>query len=281
MRIQNIQSQSKNKAPNFKGAGLANIQKRVAKGFSKIDGIGEGASIAFDFVGKAVVVPAIIIAASKEPKEKKEYSAMKNPVAAIIQLAIEVPILLFGSKAVESLANKGTLDKKDSDFSYNAKKYQDEFVSVLKQQTDDTPNIKKAADSLAGEISKKGYSRKIAENFDDFINTIPNDTKSPVKETLKKSFGKYQSTHKNLFHLQNRACFIMAITLTPLICALENWAHPKIMDKLYQKPEATLNPKKTNSIYKFLHQTKKSTKSEKTTNQNGNKRKESNSTKKL
>ena len=49
--------------------------------------------------------------ASKEPVEKKEYSALKNPVAAIIQLALEVPVLLLGSKAIEKAANKGLFDK--------------------------------------------------------------------------------------------------------------------------------------------------------------------------
>ena len=68
-----------NTKPAFKG-GLAAIQKNAAKTFANIEGIGEGASIAFDFLGKAIVVPAVIMLASKEPVEKKEYSALKTPL---------------------------------------------------------------------------------------------------------------------------------------------------------------------------------------------------------
>lgn len=64
--------------PDFKGG--HQMHAKIADKFAKMGNIGEGASIAADFLGKAVVVPAVIMAASKEPAEKKEYSAFKNPL---------------------------------------------------------------------------------------------------------------------------------------------------------------------------------------------------------
>ena len=110
---------------NFKGysSAIKRAQYAAADKFAKIDKIGEGTNIALDFIGKAILVPATIMAASKEPKEKKEYSALKNPVAAAFQLMMEAPILMLGSSFVANLANKGKLDREGSNFSYNEKLY--------------------------------------------------------------------------------------------------------------------------------------------------------------
>ncbi len=223
--------------PVFKGKSV-NFQKKVANSFAKIDGIGEGASIAFDFLGKAAVVPAVIMLSSKEPKEKKEYSAFKNPVAAVIQLALEVPILFFGGIGIEKAANKGVFDTKDST-RYNEKLHKDIFIKELKNSVqEENDDIKNIIDTL----DKKGLSRKMKENIEDFIKTTPNDS----KDVLNKAFSEYKNAHTNLYHLKNRLCFVAAIILTPIICALENKLHPIIMDKIYEEEhriEAKKHPK--------------------------------------
>ena len=99
-----------NNSHNFcgKGAFINKAQNFAAKNFAKIDEIGEATNIALDFSGKAILVPLIIMMTSKEEKETKEYSALKNPVAATIQLAIEAPLLAIGSKIISTLANESS-----------------------------------------------------------------------------------------------------------------------------------------------------------------------------
>jgi len=226
-----------NNAPYFKGR-AANFQKRAANGFAKIDGVGEGVSIAFDFLGKAVVVPAVIMMSSKEPKEKKEYSAFKNPVAAVLQLALEVPILFFGSMGIGKAANKGAFDTKDSK-RYNEKFYQDKFIKELKNSAGENNSEVK---NIVETIDKKGFSRKAAEGIEDFIKNASDNS----KEALNQAFSQYKTAHTNLYHLQNRLCFAAAIILTPIICALENKFHPIIMDIIYEeehKAEERKHPK--------------------------------------
>lgn len=217
-----------NNTPAFKGKG-ANLQNKFAKSFSKIDGIGEGTSIAFDFLGKAVIVPLVIMLSSKEPKEKKEYSAFKNPVAAVLQLALEVPILFFGSAAIEKAANKGKLDTENSS-RYNEKLHKDTFTKELKNSFENDTNNLKKINTIVDKVDKKGLSRKGIEAFEDIIELASNDK----KEGLNKLFSEYKNAHLNLYHLKNRLCFVFAIILTPLICHLENKFHPVIMDKIYE-----------------------------------------------
>lgn len=235
MQINGISTNNTN--PAFKG-GCAVLQRKFANTFANIDGIGEGASIAFDFLGKAVVVPAVIMLASKEPKEKKEYSALKNPVAAIIQLALEAPILFFGSKVIENMANKGLLDKRQNK-QYNEKFFKDSFISTLEDTVKENPTDIKKARGLIDNINAKGLTKKIAETAEILIETLPEKS----KDLAKKAFQNYSTAHKKLYHLQNRLCFAAAIILTPLICALENKLHPIAMNKIYEK-----ETQKTNKI---------------------------------
>lgn len=221
-----------NNTANF-AKNYAKIHKKFANSFAKMDDIGEAASIAFDFAGKAIVVPSVIMLASKEPKEKKEYSAFKNPVAAIIQLFLEVPILLLGSKYIKQQADKGAFDKGESK-RYNEKFFKNKFVAKLAETAKGQP-IEEKTNTIIEILNKKELSRKLTQNIEDFINTFPKQS----KEILENSFNEYKATHKNLFHLQNRICFIAAIIMTPLLCALENKLHPIIMDKIYEKEQKT------------------------------------------
>ncbi|MDO5437574.1 MAG: hypothetical protein Q4F80_05195 [bacterium] len=202
------------------------INNKIANRFAKMGEIGEGASIACDFLGKALVVPAVIMLASNEDKEKKEYSAIKNPVAAFIQLGLEVPVLAMGSKIVGDLADKGFFDKKGSDFSYNEKKMKEAFVDTFEKH-----NPKEKAGEFIKTIKEKGYTKKTAELFEEISAPLV----GKAKEETVSAFKKLESTHKNQFHLKNRICFMAALVLTPVLCAIENKAHPKIMDMLYQK----------------------------------------------
>ena len=221
----------------------------VAKNLAKIGDIGEGASIACDFLGKALVVPAVIMAASDEPKEKKEYSAFKNPVAAVIQLALEVPILAGGTKLIGNLADKGIFDKKDSTFSYNEKRFKNAFIDCFEK------NCKKPeSKSFIEGIKTQGYTKQLAENFDDIAKNFTDEAGIKIKETFKQ----FEMAHKNKFHLQNRICFLAALLLTPVLCKFEDFLHPKIMHLIYKNRENKENAKILNlNMNDFINQTKK------------------------
>lgn len=222
----------------------------IAKNLAKIGDIGEGASIACDFLGKALVVPAVIMAASDEPKEKKEYSAFKNPVAAVIQLALEVPILAGGTKLIGNLADKGIFDKKDSTFSYNEKRFKDAFVDCFKKNCKDVKNSK----NFIEEVKTQGYTKQVVENFEEISKNIGEN----VSETVKNSFKQFEMAHKNKFHLQNRICFLAALLLTPVLCKFEDFLHPKIMHLIYKNRENRENAKILNlNMNDFINQTKK------------------------
>lgn len=236
---------------NFKGysSALKNTRLSVAKKFAKIDQIGEGTNIALDFFGKAVLVPATIMIASKEPEEKKEYSALKNPIAALFQLMMEVPILMAGSNLVEKLANKGKLDKAGSNFSYNEKLFKEKFISNIENTFQNDKNLKETCANLVEKLNKKGLGKNLKEEFEEIIKkSSPN-----AKDALKKSLKDFDETHKRLYHLQNRVCFVAAIVLTPILCKAEDYFFPKIMN-LIKKPQKQTSTRKTISINSFKAQ---------------------------
>jgi len=233
-------------SPKFKSS----IQTKCLSYFTKNSEIGEGASIACDFLGKAAIVPAVIMLTSKEPKEKKQYSALKNPVAATIQLALEVPILAVGSKIVGNLADKGVFDVENSEFSYNALKKKDEFISTLKnislnskeaqqKEQDILEALKTGSKDLSGDVLN------LAKLIDENSSAI-----------LKTSFEAFEKAKKNQFHLKNRICFLAAILLTPVLCALENKIHPIIMNKFFEKQDKHPSTVKFMSMNEFSNQTK-------------------------
>lgn len=243
MRLNNYSNSYK---PSFNGN--PKISSFIAQKLAKIGDIGEGASITCDFLGKAVVVPAVIMMASDEPKEKKEYSAFKNPVAAVIQLALEVPILAAGTKLIGNLADKGTFDKKGSDFSYNEKYYKDAFIDCFEKKCKDA-NSK----VFLEEVKTQGFTKQIAQSFEDISKNFTDEAGGKIKE----SFKQFQSAHKNKFHLQNRVCFLAALLLTPVLCKFEDFLHPKIMHLIYKNRENRENAKILNlNMREFINQTK-------------------------
>ena len=252
MKVQN--QTSINNTP-FQGG--VNITSKIAKSFAKAGDIGEGTSIACDFLGKAVVVPAVIMLASNEPKDKKEFSAFKNPVAAFIQLGLEVPVLAIGSKIVGDLADKGFFDKAKNakkGFSYNEKLQKEKFIDTFEKMADTAPSIKNKSMEFIEGVKNKGYSKKAAED----IVEILDGADDKIKNTLMTSFKNFEHARQNKFHLQNRICFVAALALTPLLCAIENYIHPKIMNKIYEKRAAKNQDKmvKMPNIEAFLNQAK-------------------------
>jgi len=228
------------KAPVIRG-----VQEFASKTFSKIDEIGEGTNITLDFLGKAVLVPAIIMSASKEDKETKQYSAIKNPIAATIQLALEVPILAIGSKAIESLANKGKLDGKNGDFSYNEIKCKDIFIKNVNEEAQNNENFAKKSKEILENLDKKGLNKKIKQELSELIENSANGGKKALKESLEN----FDLVHKRLYHLQNRFCFLSAIILTPILCKGEDFLFPKVMS-FFKKPK-TQKPHRMMSLQQF------------------------------
>ncbi len=141
----------------------------------------DGTSIACDFFGKALIVPAVIMASSKEPQDKKEFSAFKNPVAATIQLALEVPLLAVSSKIIENAANKGMFDIEGSDFSYNEKLKKKEFIDEFEKCANTS---KDTSMDFLDDLKSKGYSIKVQEQFDDMIDNFDKSAQRTLKRSL-------------------------------------------------------------------------------------------------
>ena len=68
VKAKSMKINSLNGSINCKGSAsfVKNLKSAAADSFARIDQIGEGTNIALDFIGKAVVVPAVILAVSKE-----------------------------------------------------------------------------------------------------------------------------------------------------------------------------------------------------------------------
>lgn len=247
MKINSIDS------THFKSLGstVKNIKNAAADSFAKIDNVGEGTNIALDFLGKAILVPATIMIVSKEDKEKKEYSALKNPVAAVFQLMMEAPILIAGSNFVGKLANKGALDKAGSGISYNENLYRGKFILSVKNAAREDENFKTVSDGLLEKLNKKGLGKNLRDDFYDIIE----QTSAGTKESLKKSLKDYDTVHKRLYHLQNRVCFVAAIALTPLLCKAEDYFFPKIMNLI--KPNKQPSSRRRITLQHFRAQTAK------------------------
>ena len=243
-----------NNSINYKGHGSAikNIKRAIGKNFAKIDEIGEGVNITLDFAGKAIIVPATIMLVSKEEKEKKQYSAFKNPVAATIQLLMEAPILMFCSKLVENLANNGSLDNSKSGISYNEKNAVENFIKTIKKSIKNNAIAQEKCAALFEELKKKGLTKSLKEEFE---NIIQNSDKPQINE-LKKSLSNLELTHKRLYHLENRISFLAAILLTPVMCKLEDYLFPKIMNKIITPKKNNLKPRQSLTISHFKAQVK-------------------------
>ena len=56
-------------APSFHGAAV--LSNKFAKSMTKFEDFGEATNISFDFIGKAVVTPMVIMLAANETREKK------------------------------------------------------------------------------------------------------------------------------------------------------------------------------------------------------------------
>ena len=243
---------SLNGSINFKGGtGLSKgFRYTLGEGFAKIDQIGEGTNIALDFIGKAVIVPAVILAVSKEDKEKKEYSALKNPVAATIQLLMEVPILMACSKFIEKLANSGALDPQTGIKHYNESEAKKLFLHFAERASENDKTFEEKSKELITRLDKEGLTKKLKEDFEILIKNLKNPTD---KKLLGSALEGYNHTKKMLFHLQNRISFIAALALTPVLCMAEDFIFPKIMNLIIKKPQEPVEKERPITFEKYIN----------------------------
>ncbi len=229
---------------------VKNIKHAAGECFAKIDNIGEGTNIALDFLGKAILVPAVILSVSKEDKETKEYSAIKNPIAATLQLMMEAPILMFGSKFVGKLANEGKLDPVAADIGklkkngkinpdanqilYNEKKAKNTFLYLAERAAKHDEEFEKSTRGLIKKLEEGTLNKELKREFTNAIEKIANDID---KRNVSAALNGYDITQKRLYHLQNRVSFLMAIILTPLLCKAEDFLFPKITNLIIKQPK--------------------------------------------
>lgn len=208
---------------------FSSLKNKAVKYFSGADSFGEGTNIAMDFLGKALVVPALILASpsKKTTKDEKVFVAAKNPVGATIQLAMEVPILLGVSKWIENLAQKGILDGDKKDFSYNTKARKEEFVKAVNTALEKDGALSVEMRPFMDKLEKKGLGRKLLFEFSDVLEKLPQDAKM--------SLDNFKFAQRRLYHLQNRIAFTGAILMAPVIGILEGRVHTKIMNYIANK----------------------------------------------
>ena len=247
---------SLNNNTNFQGRSriVKNIKRAAGEHFAKIDKIGEGTNITLDFLGKAVLVPLVIMTVSKEDKEKKEYSALKNPIAATLQLIMEAPILMLGSKFVEKLANDDKLDSVAGEKLYNEKEAKNTFLYLVKRTARYDEEFEKNTRGLIKKLEKDSLSKELKKEFTNAIEKIANDID---KRNVSAALSGYELTQKRLYHLQNRVCFLMAIILTPLLCKAEDFLFPKITNLIIKQPQGQKHKHKMISLQSFKNLVKK------------------------
>lgn len=248
MKVNNIQNSNSHPPTTFSGLPT----EKITQFFLKHENVGEATSIAIDILGKAVLVPLVIMfnpfSKKSQSKEDKKYSAIKNPIAALIQLGLEVPIFYYTSNGIRNLANKGLLDnlKKSPNFSYNAKAAKNTFITSLdKMLILSPPEADRLTDitRLKQTLSKARPPQKTIRELNQFISSSGSNLKGQTKTAL----DNLNNVNKRLFHLESRFSFIAAILAVPLLCAIENWLHPKIM-KLIDKRKQNKTPLDVNTL---------------------------------
>jgi hypothetical protein len=208
---------------------FSSLKDKAVKYFSGADSFGEGTNITMDFLGKALVVPALILMSpsKKSTQDEKFFVAAKNPVGATIQLAMEVPILIGVSKWVEDLAQKGILDGGKKDFSYNTKAAKEEFVKAASAVFEKDSVLGYEMKPFMEKLEKKGLTKKLLFEFSDILEKLPQDAKM--------SLDNLKFAQRRLYHLQNRIAFAGAILMAPVIGILESKVHTKIMNYMADK----------------------------------------------
>lgn len=214
---------------------FSSLKNKAVKYFSSADSFGEGTSIAMDFLGKALVVPALILMSpsKKSTQDEKFFVAAKNPVGAGIQLAMEVPVLLGVSKWIENLAQKGILDGGEKDFSYNTKAAKEEFIKAANNFFRNDNAIGAEMKPFMDKLEEKGPTRKLLFEFSDVLQKLPQE--------IKTSLDNLKFAQRRLYHLQNRVAFTGAVLMAPVIGILESKIHTKIMNSMASKKEGNKN----------------------------------------
>ncbi len=195
---------------------------RVTNFFVKHSDVSNATDMAFDIAGKGLLLPAVVAfhPTSKESKECKRYSATKNVVAAGIEVVLQVPVFYAIWNGVGKLGNKGLLDK-DSGYSFNSRSFRKKF----EQSLEDVAGL----DTLKKELKKKkGLTKRLTYEFEEAISNINN-------KVVTEAFENFRKVDKRLFHLKSRFSFAGLLLTMPLVCAIENKVHPKLMELIKRK----------------------------------------------
>lgn len=153
--------------------------------------VGEVMNILVTAFGTAIVAPIFIAfnPLSKKDKESKLYSALRQPISAVIAVAAQLSVVKASNNALEKYASTGVVDNMDLRDAPKAS-YLKKLIKM------ENPAIKK--DDLAAEIAKRqenAFQKAIAretENFknvkgkDNILNILTKENSISVKDYTSK-----------------------------------------------------------------------------------------------
>ncbi|MDD3012737.1 MAG: hypothetical protein PHC34_03435 [Candidatus Gastranaerophilales bacterium] len=169
---------------------------------------GEKTSIIINAIGTGLLAPLVIAnnPLSKEDKDVKTYSALRQPISAVIAIITQLAVCMKADKIIDRLAynNKlGTESQKNAHF-YD--------LSVIKNAKENSPLKNKFNGLKDSEILKTLHS---------------------AGEITKNQFDKVSNAMTRLKAFKNWTGIGLSLVTLPFACCALNWIYPRFMEKFF------------------------------------------------
>jgi hypothetical protein len=183
-------------------------------------------------VGTGFVAPFFIAfnPLSKEDDNTKKYSALRQPVSAIIAVAMQVGITLKIDKLINHIASLGKKEGLGKKFDLSIEPDKNYLYSIIKKEK---PTLSK--EQIWNEVKKKQQEIK-----KDVIAKIASKLKLNGMSDEKAAMMATKKFDSKLINVKNRlgaykAAIAIAVSLVtmPLACTALNWSYPRIVEKLF------------------------------------------------
>jgi len=169
---------------------------------------GEKTSIIINAIGTGLLAPLVIAnnPLSKEDKDTKKYSAMRQPISAVIAIITQLAVCMKADKIIDKLAYSnrlGTNAQKDAHF-YD--------LSTIKNAKENSP--------LKGKF--KGLKGS------EILEALHN-----AGEITKDQFKNASVVMTRLKAFKNWISIGLSLVTLPFACCALNWIYPRFMEKFF------------------------------------------------
>lgn len=181
----------------------------------------EAASIIITAIGTGLVAPIFIAnnpLANSTDEETKKYSALRQPVSAVIAVLMQLGITIPFNNFLDRMANEGKLGSKYDKSGLQDKKY------LRKKITKENPG---SSNSTIVELRKKEEARQTKKAMEKLAK------KGKTGDLLKMVTDEAEVIAKNVKGLKNVMSLIIGVATIPISCTLLNWAYPKFVEKFF------------------------------------------------